>query len=70
MAGKFGEIVAYNNGERDIPAIVQAADGTYRDLVFQDTDTGAGEIRKHVPRRDPEDYEKGGGGGQTWHPIS
>lgn len=25
MAGKFGEIVAYNDGERDIPAIVQAA---------------------------------------------
>lgn len=65
---KFGQAVVYNGGqgkEKQI-AFVRSGNDTAADLVVL-TEDGV-KFENSVPRRDPSDYGREGGG-RTWHPA-
>ena len=66
---KFGDAVVYNGGEgksHRLAFVTDVADGDVVNLLVFDGD-GNGTIQTGVPRRSPDDYEAGGGGGHTWY---
>jgi len=68
---KPGKPVMFNDGATTTMALVAKVHGPQTvDLITFDAATGASSRLTSVPRRDPSDYAKGGGGGRTWHPIS
>jgi hypothetical protein len=47
--------------------VTDAKDGNLINLSHMDDDGNWSPVQKDVPRRSPEDYEAGGGGGHTWY---
>jgi hypothetical protein len=63
---KFGDVVAFNDGEHDLVALVRGGTGDQTDLAVLTKD--GVKFENDVPRRDKADYGSEGGG-HTWHPV-
>jgi hypothetical protein len=63
---KFGDVVAFNDGEKDRVAFVTGGTGDQTDLAVLTKD--GVQFKTDVPRRDKSDYGAEGGG-HTWHPV-
>jgi hypothetical protein len=62
----YGDPVKFvGNNEKVSLAFLLSEDGPKADLVVLHED--GVQYEQDVARRAPSDYEKGGGGGRTWH---
>lgn len=73
MAIQFGDAVVYNGGEgksHELAFVTTPTaaidDSTGITNLYVVDGEGNGSIKTDVPRRSPDDYEAGGGGGHTW----
>jgi hypothetical protein len=70
MEAQFKSKVTYVGEEerKELAFVLDPGDGNVvNELLVFDRGSNTWVVKTSVPRRAPEDFEAGGGGGHTWH---